>query len=683
MKNKIFKFFTLLIAILMVIPFGAMSISAEEDIEGISIAYYKVVYSGSASAETQRVVKAFGEYLTEYCKAEVEVVTDTGTKASDKEIIIGNTNRPAGSDVVLREKDWCVYADGNKIYINAYSEGALPLAIEWFKHNCLINGSRKAYVGEGYFYSYEYEFDYFKIAGIVAKNLVIAYDKKDHTGFVDVAYSLAYSFMDRNGLSLNVEAVATREQPQLIIVSTTYGEKYLPEGVSVGESEYFICKSGKDIAIVADSSYGAELAVQKIIEKLYTVNTLELTELCTKTPVGYTIGVDTLPLTYGADYRFMSFNPGRYHLIQIDRCDEVMATMAYYAPDIVGFQEYCDYFSRNMTPKLSKLGYTMIGDELCKNLPENQSYWLLKYNMTPIAYKTDRFYCIASGWRRLNNTYDPDNGRTYYGHQITWAVLEDKATGETFGVTSTHFFHLSDRTQANPVRAQNAKEVLELVQGLREEYGCEFISMGDYNSYGSDEAYKLLEGSDMFRDSRDVSLGERTVGAAGHTINAMNTSKNDCIDLLFTTDNVNVIRNRIAANEIAAPTGDHFPIYIDVTIGDKNPDYVPTQPQFSMTFPSVSASKYISNSSLGYTTVGYNTYAPKVVTKTEPPLEEDEFWDMKFPPVEEPSAADQNNTTGLFNKFGCGGTVGCSMVVLVAISGVCACTITRKKKGNR
>ena len=702
MKKRLARILALAIALLMIIPFGAAEVFAEDEIEGINIYFYNVVYPAAASAETKNAVKAFADYLNEYCKVDVEVVSDT-TKPINKEIVIGNTNRPAATDVILSEKDWYVCTDGTKIYINAYSEGALPMAMEWFKHNCLIDGSREAYVGDGYFYSHEYDFDGFTIDGESAEDLVIAYDNKDHVGFVDVAYSLTYSFMERNGLPLEVSAVVEREQPQLIIASALNGSKYLPDGVSVGASEYVLCKNGKDIVLVADSSYGAELAAQRIIDKIYAGEVAELSDLCSNTPVGYTIGKDSLSLSQGAEYRFMTFNPGRYTLIQDDRCDETLALMAYYQPDVIGFQEYCDYFSRHMTSRLDDIGYTMIGDELCRDLPENADNWLLKYNMTPIAYKTDRFECVASGWQRMDNTYDPANGKTYYGHQITWAILKDKQTGEIFGVTSTHFFHLSDRNKANPVRVENATELLGLVESLRAQYGCAFISVGDYNSYPTDEAYKRLEGSDTFRDSRDVATVERAITAAGHTYKNISTSANECIDFLFVTDEVSVVRNKIAINEITAAAGDHFPVYADIVINSQGAQSVSAEDTadisglpgdtapLSVQFAGISASEYKSNAANGKTTVGRNDYAPKVEIKTSAPLEEDEFWEMKNPPVEEPPKTDvetntdsnvgQSDSTAKQESGGCGSSIGNIVWVLPAMA--IACVRNKKHKEER
>ena len=680
MKNKVFRLLALVLTIIMVIPFGMSNVFAEDEIEGINMYYYRVVYPSGASSDTKKAVQAFGNYLNEFCGADVEVVPDVGNAPINKEIIIGNTNRPAASDVVLKEKDWCVYTDGTKIYINAYSEGALPLAIEWFKHNCLINGDKKAYVGEGYFYSHEYEFDGFRLDGIPARDLVIAYENSDHIGFVDVAYTLAYTVMERSGAQPTVASAATREQPQLIIASAMNGAKYLPSGVSVGASEYVICRSGNDIAIVADSAYGAELAAQKIIDLLYTESKIDLAKLCSNTPVKYEIGKNGLPISRGAEYRFMTFNPGRYVLNLIDRCDETLALMSYYSPDVIGFQEYCDHFSAHMTPQLSKIGYTMIGDELCKDLPENADDWLLKYNMTPIAYRTDRFECVASGWQRMQNTYNPSAGRNYRGHQITWAILKDKANGQIFGVTSTHFFHLSDRSKANPVRVENARELLALVSKLEAQYNCPFISVGDYNSYPTDEAYKVLESSAIFADSRYLATQERMITAAGHTHNKVNISGNPCIDYLFVTDEVSVVRNKIAINEITATAGDHFPVFADVTIGEQDSTHTPII-QTSKTFATFSASAFKADAANGKTTVGRNPYAPEVEVKTSAPLEEDEFWEMKNPPIDSPCVMPEKEQTPEKKKlFGCGSGIGGSALLMLALAAGSACIVKTKKE---
>ena len=685
MRNKVFRILVLALAIIMVLPFGISSAFAQEDIKGIDIGYYSVVYSSKASADIKQTVKDFGKYLNTYCNAEVEVIQDVGNKPIKKEIIIGNTNRPAGTDVVLKEKDWYVYTDGTKIYLNAYSDDALPLVIEWFKHNCLINGSRKAYIGDGYFYSHEYDFDGFTIDGALADDLVIAYDNNDHIGFVDAAYTLTYAFMDKNGLPLSVASTSTREEPQFIIASALCGSKYLPEGVTVGSSEYVLCRNGKDIVLVADSSYGAALAVEKIIDMIDAGRVAELTDLCSTTPVSYTVGKDSMPMTEGAEYRVMTYNPAKYYAITEDRCDEVLATMAFYSPDVIGFQEYCDYFARHMTPQLSKVGYTMLGDELTKGRPENQADWRHEYNMTPIAYRTDRFECIASGWQRMENTYDPDNNKPTWGYSITWGILRDKITGEIFGVTNTHFFNWSDRSTADPIRAQNADEILALVTRLRGEYSCPFISLGDYNSWPTDEAYKKLEGSELFRDARNVATKETSITASGHHYKKIDLTSNPAIDHFFITDEISVLRNKIAVDEISASGGDHFPVLIDIVINtDAEPGKAFAPVKSSVVFPAISASEFKNDAANGKTTVGRNNYRPAVEIKTSAPLEADEFWEMKNPPVETPDGDSTPNEPEKQDKglFGCGSIIsGSAIIVIMAVAGL-ACAVKRKKESE-
>lgn len=706
MKKIKLRALAIALCIMMVLPLMSSAVYAGDEIEGVDMYYGNIVYPANANKQTKDAAKALCEYLKTYCRTDSEVVQDIGNKPIAKEIVIGRTNRPAGKDVQLGEKDWYVCTDGEKIYIDAGSEGLLPLAIEWFKHNCLINGSRKAYVGEGYFYQHDYSSEGLCIDG--ADGVVIAYSNNDHVGYVDVAYSLTYAVMEYTGYPLEVRGyTAASEAPQLVILSTAEAKDLLPDGVSIGASQYAIFRSGKDVVIAADSSIGAEIAVQRIAEMLRAGGKAELSTLCSGTPVTYSLTGDPHSLSDGAELRIMSINPGRYTLNPVNRCDEIRAALAYYSPDVVGFQEFCDYFSRHMEENgvFEKCGYTVIGKNITEKLPENEvpednNNWKLKYNMTPIIYKTDRFDCVASGWERLDGTYDLANGRTYYGHQVTWAVLKDKATGETFGVSSTHFFHLNNRDLADPVRAENAKEIVALIGDLQKQYGCPFVSMGDYNSYKSDEAYKILEGSELFEDSRNVAVQEYGAAAAGHKYGVVKPASYGTergIDLFFVTEGVRVLCNKIVANELGASIGDHFPVYVDVDLGEAgNGSEGAYQPADTASgfegIPTFSASDFTGAAASGSTTVAHNGFTVKVDAKTEAPLEKDEFWEMKNPPDEPendgtgeddttqqtPPTADDTQTE---EKGGCSSLVGTG-VLLVSAMAACACLAANKKEND-
>ena len=55
-------------------------------------------------------------------------------------------------------------------------------------------------------------------------------------------------------------------------------------------------------------------------------------------------------------------------------------------------------------------------------------------NYTPVFYKRDRFDLIESGYTLFAGKNDANS------KSVTWAILEDKASGVRFGIGSTHFW---------------------------------------------------------------------------------------------------------------------------------------------------------------------------------------------------------------------------------------------------
>lgn len=686
------------LVIVMLLSALTFFVSAETDDEGINIYYYRLIYSSTASAQTKNAVNSLAQYLNTHCDADVDVAQDNKS-AINKEIVIGNTKRASEKKPELKEKDFCIYSEGDKIFINAGSEGALPLAIEYFKANCLVLGSRKVYLGGGKVYNHNYEDLSITINGSAVDDLVLAYSASDHIGYVDAIYTFKYSILERFGVSLDVvDAAEQTELPRIIVASTQNGSKYLPNGVTVGKSQYVICQNGKDVVIVADNSIGAQLALQEIYVRSLLVCPLELVSLCSSTAVNYSYEDDHRRLADYSDHRIMTLNFGRYELNPVDRTDAIMAGIKYYAPDVIGFQEYCAYFTGKLTPKLAAAGYTVLGNELSTSGGSTEKE---KQNMTPIAYNSSKLECLASGWQRMQNTYDKANGKNYPGHHITWAIFKNKTSGEVFGVTSTHFFHLNDRNQANPVRAKNSDELLELVLGLKAQYSCPFISLGDYNSWSTDEAYKKLDSSEIFADSRALATLAYGKTAAGHKFEQIKPSTSDCIDLFFVTDEVKVILNEIAANELGASMGDHFPVFMDFSLNGAKNDSETQQngsaqsdngAKASVTsaniLPAFPAINYSGNAAAGSTTVGRNAYAPYVEVKQTPPPTQEEFDAMhQIPDQEEEEGADvdqapQDTPADEEKKGGCSSNIGdqAACAVMLMTLGICILNIKRTKK---
>ncbi len=348
---------------------------------------------------------------------------------------------------------------------------------------------------------------------------------------------------------------------QIVFCSPTAAKEFMPSSLSIGANNYAIFGRYGNIYIVAGDALAAEYASQTIISALKTSTAeLDLQTFCTGTANTFNPGTHNLPLTDGANFRIMTCNVLRYELYQnLERIADFVKTFKYYSPDVVGFQEYCATFTAQLTPKLQDLGYTVLGNEMRGG----------DQNFTPLAYKTSRFNCLDKGWFRLSGESN------YPGHNVTWAVLQDKKTGEKFAVSTTHFFHLSDRTKADPIRAINAQEILDLSKQLVAKHNCAVVNMGDYNTYSTDVGYPVFFQDNFLHDARFVSERGLYLERTSH-VQAVpkpaDGSLTMALDIFHVTDLARVVRFRPPINTTTGNISDHFPSYVDIAVS-KTSDY--------------------------------------------------------------------------------------------------------------
>ena len=222
-------------------------------------------------------------------------------------------------------------------------------------------------------------------------------------------------------------------------------------------------------------------------------------------------GSSAKALTAGADIRVMSYNV----LVDNDeslggwswgqalgtRGDKASAAIAYYQPDVIGFQE-CNYkwhvslrenlpdydFVNADVPEEQKLeAKESLGkkDWMCTTMMYNTKTLELVYNEL-VGYPVNYWGCIQ---------------RMRY---LSMAVFKVKKTGELFIFTSTHLDAEKD-TKGEKMRERQANEMVKLLNNYKNTYGYPIISTGDFNSgYNDTPIKKLRDDADMdsYKDNR-------------------------------------------------------------------------------------------------------------------------------------------------------------------------------------
>ncbi len=396
--------------------------------------------------------------------------------------------------------------------------------------------------------------------------------KNDNIGYTDTAVLLADQIMRTSGKKPYLGTFDSSASNQIVITSAAAAATYLPEGVTITGTQYLIFRNGGNIFVVGNDEMGAGLGAQVISQAIQTANgSVDLTSLLTNGAVSYTLGQDHLALDADAEYRIMTYNIARVETAGEGRYENTLNTIGYYNPDVIGFQEFCENYTADFAPMLQAQGYSFVAGEVVirEGYADGAARYDMNNNYTPIAYKTDKFTVLDSGWDRLI----PANYNSYGwpGYTVTWAVLRDKATGEVFAVSSLH-----DLT-SNDEAGQAAKKAgLQLVINIVREqivaqYDCPVFCIGDFNSNEVKEEYQYLASQPDFNDARYIAERSYAIGnthADELGVLEIKGSTNSCIDHIFAVGQARVLRHRYGHTTISAAASDHKPVFVDVAIGE-------------------------------------------------------------------------------------------------------------------
>lgn len=563
----------------------------------VDLSAYTIIFPEDTESDTTKATATFENYLKEYCGIQISKKKDsTVANKSGKEILIGLTDRQESKDAYanLKTKDWSVSVKGDKIVIAAGSETSIVNATNWIVENALQKNNKFAKIGSGFDYKYEYLASDVKVGDKAYANVTVTYLSSDNAGFVDAGLLLADNLKLTAGLNTSVANNATTVENGLkILVCGGYVAQamhILPAGLTVGAGKYAIQQVGDDIMIVSDDGIGAEAAAQKIIKAIVGANkgAVDLKTLCTTGAVAYDYKTDALDVTYGAEYRIMSYNIERAELGGTTRYQTMVNAVTFYNPDVVGFQEYCVDYDTNATPLLTAAGYSLV-EPVPEKYSENDNACSTKYNIehnyTPIAYKTAKFDLVASGAKRIvpcrphettgegesltvvyENTIQPSYG--WPGYTLTWAVLKDKTTGDTFAVTSLH--NLTGQTEASiTAKKANVKDIiLPLIEKIATDNNCPVFMTGDYNSKMSNDDLKDLTNSTTgIKETADVAVRGASKGSSSGEKGTLTfNAGGEAIDHIFMKGEATVVRHRYCLSQVTSDAADHRPVVIDVAI---------------------------------------------------------------------------------------------------------------------
>ena len=235
------------------------------------------------------------------------------------------------------------------------------------------------------------------------------------------------------------------------------------------------------------------------------------------------------------------------------RDDETAEKILELMPDVIGLQEFDDYY-RNAT------GTTlieMISDHYAEAGEDAQSW-------NPIFYNTSTLELVQCGHEdyEVGTSYDTYHYNGQKGSKfrtIAWALLQHKASGKQFLVCNTHL-DVEEEMQP-PQVSQLQSKVTELKNSLK---ASAVFLLGDLNSNTSSPTAKSLF-EYGFQDTHELAQVRDDLHSCGKKGAAVTGVYRGAIDHIYCIGDHITVSNYTTVTDIR-DTSDHCPIVVELTL---------------------------------------------------------------------------------------------------------------------
>ncbi|MBQ8212386.1 MAG: hypothetical protein IJZ80_00110 [Clostridia bacterium] len=440
---------------------------------------FKIVYS--IDLDSTEAVSVLSGHIKSMYGADIMSTNDVIVESNNSmrewehEILLGTTNREESAifGESLRNYDYGYGYVNGKIVIYAANDTFLVNAVNSFVLNVLNKNKDK-----GIFYQsdleektlYAYQVGGLTVNGVEIRDYEIIYPETSTLFEKEMAQALQCSIQELTGwvVPMKKDSEAREKTNAIHVGKTKYAEALAT--VQPEKNEGIICSNGTDVVLYGNDMTGVVNATKTLSSLL-----LDSNEFGEKKTV--TIS-ETLHAKTPASYSTMSFNVYGGNLTAL-RKQNVLNNILRYLPDTVGIQECAPGWKTELMDKLSDY-YGFAGMEV-----EN-GVFAQNIEGVPILYAKEKFNLIESGTHWLTETPNQPSklpGVAYY-RAYTWALLEDKTTGEQFLHLNTHLDIGGDKYRYEEVR---------LLMGFLQEYNdVPIVITGDMNAYSYSESMKLF-----------------------------------------------------------------------------------------------------------------------------------------------------------------------------------------------
>ena len=500
---------------------------------------YSIVVPETLSTQEKDAINAFVKAVHKDFGYLLKINNDVYTAPTEKEILVGYTNRPQTETVtkMLRYGEFFVGFEDGKLVILGSTPADTVLAIEHFSDLILQRKDEAVLFDSVQDLCHEektFELPDLLLNGVSFSEYTLLYPDMNTKREKRFAELIRNVVMDRTGIMIPVQSDKKDAYGNILLV----GGKSAQAGFRANEDV---------VEVVGNTEYDLFFAVQTFVDRI--ADSEGEIEIAESEALSYT-QADLDLLAYGLTpdrVSIMSYNvqnAGGGAFDVDSKYPQLAAVFDSQTPDFICMQECvngtgaADAIRKKMTNKDSYA--TIRGD---KNADTATA-------MSAILYNSTKYKLIASDTILLRKAKESENN--LWDRYFTWAKVQNKATGTTFVVISAHVDYVED--YAN-------EEFLKMLTYVNEHFeGLPVLIAGDYN---------LMKPAALFTNL-DAQGYEDTRETADHTKNgnAPTFPENDLkgprtIDFIyergFSTDYY----------EVVIPTqnaSDHRPIYAECYI---------------------------------------------------------------------------------------------------------------------
>lgn len=518
-------------------------VSQEDEILTSDLKNYSIVYCSDSGKELKNKIDELAAKFYSLYKVNLKTVLDIKQETTDKEILIGYTNRTESQSFLnnMRSKDYGYCLLGSKIIIAGHSDEYTIKALETFFLTVINEKTESIKIPEPNIMKAQYDADDLKINGVSVRGWVVVYPQNYKNSEKDYAGQISAALSDVSGYPVRLCSDKENVTEKAIIVK-------MSENTGISVSDSVITLSAKDQVDMAQIcttvvNVFANAQVNNRIIDVKIENGMKLEEFVT----------------------VMSFNL-RYDLTEnqgLARAYAVVAQIRDYAPDVFGVQEdstqWCDILDAELTE------YTAVRYSNPVSKSADSQEWLTIY------YRTAKFNLVKSGTKWLSNTPNIPNSKYSESSIIrgmNYAVLEQISDGKRFCFVNTHLEHTASEAVAEArmiARKKQTAVLIEETKKLCEKYeDIPSVIVGDFNATNTESIHATMR-EQGYNDCRLDAISVKSQGTwnQGYYGDSVNT-QSSILDYCYVSEKDFIICSYTVSSDKYNDmyTSDHFPVIV-------------------------------------------------------------------------------------------------------------------------